>query len=65
MVSNINLTKYYSSHCKKLEPEFHAAAEELALMDPPAFLAKVDATENPGLFNRYEMLGYPTLLFFK
>jgi len=34
-------------------------------MSPPSFFAKVDATANPQLFERYEMLGYPTLLFFK
>jgi hypothetical protein len=34
-------------------------------MSPPTFFAKVDAVKNPSLFNRYEMLGYPTLLFFK
>lgn len=34
-------------------------------MYPSANLAKVDAKKNPQLFDRYKMLGYPTLLFFK
>ena len=55
----------FSSHCNKLEPEYHSAAEELIGMSSSSKLAKVNVKENPELFDRYNMVGYPTLLFFK
>jgi hypothetical protein len=32
-------------HCKRLEPEYDAAAEKLKQLDPPIHIAKVDVTE--------------------
>ena len=55
----------YSGHCKKLAPEYEAAAEVLAAQDPPLTIAKVDATENKGLAERMEIKGFPTLYFWK
>jgi protein disulfide-isomerase A4 len=55
----------YSGHCKKLAPEYSAAAEVLSAMDPPVPLAKVDATEEKGLAEKYGVQGFPTLIFFK
>ena len=54
-----------SGHCKKLAPEYAAAAEVLAKNDPPQFLAKVDATVEKDLGEKYGIQGFPTLIFFK
>ena len=54
-----------SGHCKKLAPEYEAAAEVLKAQDPPLTIAKVDATENKAIGDRMEIKGFPTLYFFK
>ena len=56
---------FYSGHCKKLAPEYAAAAEILAKEDPPQFLAKVDATVEKDVAEKYGIQGFPTLIFFK
>lgn len=54
-----------SGHCKKLTPEYEAAAEVLAAQDPPRTIAKVDATENKVIADRMQIKGFPTLFFYK
>ena len=54
----------YSGHCKKLTPEYAAAAKILGEKNPPLYLAKVDATENNALAERFEVKGFPTLHWF-
>jgi len=59
------LVQFYApwcGHCKQLEPEFEAAAEALA---GRVVLAKIDATVEKDLAERFEVGGYPTLHFFK
>ena len=51
----------WCGHCKALAPEYAAAATELK---GEAVLAKVDGTEENGLMDKYEVLGFPTLYFF-
>jgi protein disulfide-isomerase A1 len=55
---------FFSGHCKKLTPEYAAAAAILETQSPPLYLAKVDATENNALAERFEVKGFPTLLWF-
>jgi hypothetical protein len=45
--------KIYSGHCKQLAPEYEKAAEILMKNDPPFSLAKVDATEQKKLAEKY------------
>ncbi|KNB42381.1 protein disulfide-isomerase, partial [Blastocystis sp. subtype 4] len=62
------LVKFYApwcGHCKKLAPEYAAAAKELKELNPPLYLAEVDATACPKLSKRFAIKGYPTLKFFK
>jgi thiol-disulfide isomerase/thioredoxin len=54
-----------SGHCKSLAPEYAKAAQRLALNDPPIFIAKVDATEQKQIAERFGVKGFPTLTFFK
>ena len=51
-------------HCKRLAPEYEKAATTLAADDPPVPLAKVDATVETSLANRFGIDGYPTMKVF-
>lgn len=52
-------------HCKALAPAYEAAAKRLKKNNPPVSLAKVDATVESSLAERYEVQGYPTIKVFK
>ncbi|KAL0303090.1 UNVERIFIED_CONTAM: protein disulfide isomerase-like 1-3 [Sesamum radiatum] len=52
----------WCGHCQALAPEYAAAAEELK--DEAVVLAKVDATEETELSQKFDVQGFPTVYFF-
>lgn len=59
------LMEFYApwcGHCKKLAPEWERAATDLK---GKAVLAKIDATEEAELAEKYEIEGYPTVKFWQ
>ncbi|KAF0919999.1 hypothetical protein E2562_032451 [Oryza meyeriana var. granulata] len=54
----------WCAHCQALAPDYAAAAAELAPLAHEVALAKVDATEDTDLAQKYDVQGFPTILFF-
>jgi protein disulfide-isomerase A1 len=61
------LVEFYApwcGHCKKLEPEYSAAAEQLSGEDD-VVIGKVDATIEEKLGQRFQIQGFPTIKLFR
>ncbi|KAL5199425.1 hypothetical protein ABZP36_020628 [Zizania latifolia] len=54
----------WCAHCQALAPDYAAAAAELVHLAHEVALAKVDATEDTDLAQKYDVQGFPTILFF-
>ena len=51
-------------HCEKFAPVYEKAALRLLSLTPPIRIAKINGIENESLLTKYEIKGFPTLLYF-
>ncbi|KAG5877126.1 hypothetical protein JTB14_031279 [Gonioctena quinquepunctata] len=54
----------WCGHCKKMKPEYEAAAAQMRNDGVPGMLAAVDATKEQTIASRYSVKGYPTIMYF-
>ncbi|CAL1297757.1 unnamed protein product [Larinioides sclopetarius] len=55
----------WCGHCKKMKPEYEAAAAQMKDQDIPGILAAVDAIKAKTIADRFKITGYPTVKYFK
>ncbi|KAJ9598381.1 hypothetical protein L9F63_010903 [Diploptera punctata] len=54
----------WCGHCKRMKPAYSLAALQMKQENIEGILAAVDATLNPKLSNKFNIVGYPTLKYF-
>lgn len=54
----------WCGHCKRMKPLYSLAALQMKQENIAGSLAAVDATVNPKLSNKFNILGFPTLKYF-
>lgn len=54
----------WCGHCKRMKPEYEAAAAKMKQQNIPGMLAALDATKESSIASRYSVKGYPTLKYF-
>ncbi|XP_046625601.1 protein disulfide-isomerase A5 [Neodiprion virginianus] len=54
----------WCGYCKKMKPEYEAAAAKLKQLNVKGMLAALDATKESSLAKLYNVKGYPTLKYF-
>ncbi|KAF7266973.1 hypothetical protein GWI33_019754 [Rhynchophorus ferrugineus] len=54
----------WCGHCKKMKPEYEKAALQMKSEGIPGVLAAVDATKEPSIASKFNVKGYPTILYF-
>lgn len=62
------MVKFYApwcGHCKAMQPDYSKLAEKMKATENGVAIAKVDATVEEGLSERFKIEGYPALKFFK
>ncbi|XP_077996871.1 protein disulfide-isomerase A5-like [Glandiceps talaboti] len=55
----------WCGHCKKMKPEFDAAAAQMLDEEIQGSLAALDATKEREIGKRFDVKGYPTVKYFK
>ncbi|XP_050304030.1 protein disulfide-isomerase A5 [Anthonomus grandis grandis] len=54
----------WCGHCKRMKPEYEAAAAQMKEQGVKGILAAVDATKDPSVASRFNVKGYPTVIYF-
>jgi len=55
----------WCGHCKSAKPEYAQAAQYLAKEAPDVGLGSVDCQKNRRTYEKYQITGYPTFLYFR
>ncbi|KAL1490602.1 hypothetical protein ABEB36_013267 [Hypothenemus hampei] len=54
----------WCGHCKRMKPEYETAAAQMKEDGIPGILAAIDATKEPSVASRFNIKGYPTVIYF-
>ena len=55
----------FSVHCKTFAPEYVKTAKKLGENTPPYYIAKLDATDDKEVAERFGVKKFPTIFFFR